>query len=121
MARGSLQYSDLVVKHWPKFAKEDPTKATITIADLLRHDSGLACFGTPAQHQYLTMVRVAPSPPVVALYCVTHELCASGSLSAVHPCLSSPARMSAFAAAPGRDGTLTHGAPCSRGTTGASQ
>lgn len=68
--RGSLQYSDLVTKHWPKFAKEDPTKATITIADLLRHDSGLACFGTPAQHQYLTMVRAAPSPAVVALYCL---------------------------------------------------
>ena len=91
-ARGSLQYSDLVVKHWPKFAKEDPTKATITIADLLRHDSGLACFGTPAQHQYLTMVRAAPSPPVVALYCLARELHTRGSLSAVHPCLSSPAQ-----------------------------
>ena len=59
--RGSLEYSDLVVKHWPEFAKTDPTKATITIADLLRHDAGLACFGTPAQHEYLTMVRRASS------------------------------------------------------------
>lgn len=37
--RGYLSYDDPVAKHWPDFAAED--KDAITIADVLRHDSGL--------------------------------------------------------------------------------
>ena len=40
--RRLLQYSDKISLHWPEFA--DFGKTDITIADVLRHESGLAKF-----------------------------------------------------------------------------
>ena len=38
-----LNYDDKIVKYWPTFAnKENPEKTEITIADVLRHESGLS-------------------------------------------------------------------------------
>jgi len=37
--RGLLDYSDKIIKHWPKFGQEG--KEDITIADLMRHECGL--------------------------------------------------------------------------------
>ncbi len=43
--RGILQYSDLVMKHWPEFGKHG--KESVTIADVLRHEAGLPFFSDP--------------------------------------------------------------------------
>ena len=40
--RGVLDYEDKVAKHWPEFAQNG--KADMTIADVLRHDAGMASF-----------------------------------------------------------------------------
>eukprot|EP01045_Picozoa_sp_COSAG04_P009219 COSAG04_NODE_529_length_13029_cov_3.203248_9_plen_379_part_00 len=40
--RGLLQYDDPVAEHWPEFAQNG--KEHITLADVLRHDAGLAQF-----------------------------------------------------------------------------
>ena len=40
--RGLIDYDDAISKHWPEFAKE--SKHSITLADLMRHESGLANF-----------------------------------------------------------------------------
>jgi CubicO group peptidase (beta-lactamase class C family) len=40
--RGLLAYDDRVAKHWPEFAANG--KEWITVADVLRHDAGLASF-----------------------------------------------------------------------------
>jgi len=45
--RGWCDFSDPLVKHWPKFAEAGTAKASITIAHVLRHDSGLHCFADP--------------------------------------------------------------------------
>ena len=37
-----LDYEDKVAKHWPEFAQNG--KADMTIADVLRHDAGMASF-----------------------------------------------------------------------------
>ena len=38
-----LSYKDKIVQYWPNFANnENPEKAEITIADVLRHESGLS-------------------------------------------------------------------------------
>ncbi len=39
---GRIAYEDRVADHWPEFAVEG--KADITVADVLRHDAGLAAF-----------------------------------------------------------------------------
>ena len=43
--RGLLHYSDPIAKHWPEFAQEG--KGEITIADLMRHEAGLANLSVP--------------------------------------------------------------------------
>ena len=40
--KGLFQYEDLVAKHWPAFAKNG--KENISIADVFRHQAGLAWF-----------------------------------------------------------------------------
>ena len=44
---GLINYSDKICKHWPEFAEND--KGEITIADLMRHEAGLASFDTPLE------------------------------------------------------------------------
>ena len=43
--RGLLDYADKITKHWPEFGQEG--KEDITVADLMRHESGLAIFDPP--------------------------------------------------------------------------
>lgn len=43
--RGLLNYDDKVCKHWPEFGKYG--KENITVADVLRHESGLPFFSDP--------------------------------------------------------------------------
>ena len=40
--RGLLTYSDRIAQHWPEFAAQG--KADLTVADLMRHEAGLATF-----------------------------------------------------------------------------
>ena len=38
--KGLMDYSDLVTKHWKEFGQNDKDK--LTIADIMRHEGGLA-------------------------------------------------------------------------------
>ena len=40
--KGLLKYSDLVIKHWKEFGQNGKDK--LTIADIMRHEGGLAKF-----------------------------------------------------------------------------
>lgn len=42
--KGLLQYSDKIVQHWPEFGEQG--KDGLTVADLMRHEAGLANFDT---------------------------------------------------------------------------
>ena len=42
---GLINYSDKICQHWPEFAENE--KGDVTIADLMRHEAGLANFDTP--------------------------------------------------------------------------
>lgn len=42
--RGLLNYSDKISQHWPEFGKNG--KEDVTVADLMRHEAGLASFDT---------------------------------------------------------------------------
>lgn len=42
--RGLLRYEDRVVEHWPAFQGEG--RETLTIADVMRHEGGMAAFNT---------------------------------------------------------------------------
>ena len=44
--QGLLQYNDKITKHWPEYAIKDSDKADTTIADVMRHEAGLAAFDT---------------------------------------------------------------------------
>ena len=50
--RGLIDYDDAISKHWPEFAKE--SKHGITLADLMRHESGLANFTQSIDPEKLT-------------------------------------------------------------------
>ena len=50
--RGLIDYDDAISKHWPEFAKE--SKHSITLADLMRHESGLANFTQSIDPENLT-------------------------------------------------------------------
>ena len=45
--RDLLEYSDKISKHWPEFGQEG--KEDITIADLMRHEAGLANLSNPLE------------------------------------------------------------------------
>ena len=45
--RGLLDYGDKIAKHWPEFGQAG--KEDITIADLMRHEGGLASFPEPIE------------------------------------------------------------------------
>ena len=40
-----MNYSDKICQHWPEFAENG--KGDLVIADLMRHEAGLANFDTP--------------------------------------------------------------------------
>lgn len=40
--KGLIDYSAKIAEYWPEFAAQG--KAEITVADLMRHEAGLACF-----------------------------------------------------------------------------
>ena len=42
---GLMNYSDKICQHWPEFAENG--KGDLVIADLMRHEAGLANFDTP--------------------------------------------------------------------------
>ena len=42
---GLINYSDKICQHWPEFAENE--KGEVTIADLMRHEAGLANLDTP--------------------------------------------------------------------------
>ena len=42
--RGLLNYDDKIVEYWPEFGKNNKTE--VTVADLMRHEAGLAAFDT---------------------------------------------------------------------------
>ena len=44
---GLINYSDKISQHWPEFAENG--KGDVTIADLMRHEAGLANFDTPIE------------------------------------------------------------------------
>lgn len=44
VGKGLLNYSDTIAEHWPEFAAHG--KGELTIADLMRHEGGLAAFNT---------------------------------------------------------------------------
>lgn len=44
---GLINYSDKICQHWPEFAENE--KGDVTIADLMRHEAGLANFDTPVE------------------------------------------------------------------------
>ena len=44
--QGLVQYNDKISSHWPEYATNDSDKADTTIADLMRHEAGLAAFDT---------------------------------------------------------------------------
>ena len=63
--RGVLDYEDKVAKHWPEFAQNG--KADMTIADVLRHDAGMASFSESIPKEaVLDQVRSAKAPPAAA-------------------------------------------------------
>lgn len=39
-----INYSDLVIKHWPEYGNGDPEKEKITVANILQHEGGLPVF-----------------------------------------------------------------------------
>ena len=43
--KGLIKYSDKIASHWPEFGQNE--KGEITIADLMRHEAGLANFEAP--------------------------------------------------------------------------
>jgi len=43
--RNLMEYSDLVVKHWPEFKRGQEEKSKLTVADVLRHECGMPVFG----------------------------------------------------------------------------
>ena len=43
--KGLIKYSDKIASHWPEFGQNE--KGEITIADLMRHEAGLANFDAP--------------------------------------------------------------------------
>ncbi len=45
VSRGLLNYDDKIADHWQAFAQQN--KASITVADLMRHEAGLASFHVP--------------------------------------------------------------------------
>ncbi len=58
--RNMISYDDLVVKYWPEFGKFG--KEMITIADILRHDSGLPFFANPIESEnYKKDTRFTPN------------------------------------------------------------
>jgi len=42
--RNLMDYSDLVIKHWPEFAQGQENKSKLTVADVLRHECGMPVF-----------------------------------------------------------------------------
>lgn len=42
--QGLLDYNEKIVTYWPEFAAKHSSKASFTVADLLRHDTNLAWF-----------------------------------------------------------------------------
>ena len=42
-----MQYEDKISQHWPEFAQAD--KESVTLADLMRHESGLSNFSEPVE------------------------------------------------------------------------
>ena len=53
---GRLKFSDPICKHWPEFAQNG--KETLTIADLMRHETGLQKFKIPIQAEWLTTENI---------------------------------------------------------------
>ena len=49
--RGWLAYNDPIAKHWPEFAQKG--KDGVTVADLMRHESGLSRFPEPVHVESL--------------------------------------------------------------------
>merc|ERR1712176_1114594 len=45
--RGLVKYEDAVAKHWPEFARHG--KEDVTLADVMRHESGLSYFSRPGE------------------------------------------------------------------------
>ena len=54
--KGWLDYSDKICHHWPEFGQQG--KSDITIADLMRHEAGLATFPFPLDPQDLTTANI---------------------------------------------------------------
>ena len=54
--QGYLNYEDTVAKHWPEFAKNG--KGSITVAQLMRHEAGLARFSKPIPLEFLTAENI---------------------------------------------------------------
>ena len=44
VGKGLLRYEANIIEYWPEFAAED--KSSLTIADMMRHEAGLAAFNT---------------------------------------------------------------------------
>ena len=49
--RGHLRYEDKIADHWPEFGANG--KAELTVADLMRHEAGLAQLNVPIRKEQL--------------------------------------------------------------------
>ena len=56
VGRGLLQYGDRIADHWPEFAAHG--KEGITVADLMRHEGGMAAFDTPLDPEDLLPANI---------------------------------------------------------------
>ncbi len=54
--QGQLNYSDKIVQHWPEFGQAG--KQDLTVADLMRHEAGLANFSTSIQPEDLLAANI---------------------------------------------------------------
>merc|ERR1712198_713270 len=54
--RGWLDYKDKICKHWPDFAQHG--KGNVKVADLMRHESGLAHASLPLNVTVLTREHI---------------------------------------------------------------
>lgn len=54
--QGHLAYDEPIVKYWPEFGKHGKDK--ITVAQLMRHEAGLARFAKPIPTEYLTAENI---------------------------------------------------------------
>ena len=60
VGRGLLDYKERIATYWPEFAANG--KEALTVADLMRHEAGLASFDTSLRREDLLAERIKQNP-----------------------------------------------------------